>query len=256
MKFWQINDENARYFRHCHFKGDATNTTTRNIPSQTANEASLENGLINYDTTGLSNANSILKQAISSIGNTVNPDWSSLANAYNKTMSGVTSGYSSLTNGELPTSYATARQQALNSDLSGTIGSSISSLGSRGILNSSVTNNALNNISQNASDTLAKNYSSDLSTEANLLNGQATQASNVLSNNATSQQNSYYQPTSLLSYASQMATPAQNMYNTMYNGRMNSGGTTTTQSSGGKGSDLWSGVGSIGSAMITGGKKT
>lgn len=231
------------------FKGGSSTTTTRNIPAQTANEAILENGLMKYDTTGLNNASGILNNALSSLKNTVNPDWNTLSNDYNKTMSSVTSGYNDLANGTLPTSYATARQQALNSDLTGTVGNAISNLGSRGILNSSVTNNALNNISQNASDTLAKNYTSDLSTMANLLGQKANNASNVLTNNASAEQNSYYKPSQLFNYASQLSNPAQNMYTNMYNGRMGSGGTTTTQSDGGKGG-LWSGVGSIGSALI------
>lgn len=237
------------------FGGDdssSTQTTVRNIPNETAEEAQLKNGLMSYNTTGLNNAASILSKAISSINDAYTPGWSTLANNYNNTMSGVNSGYSTLANGELPTAYATARQKALNSDLQGTVGNSISSLANRGILNSSVTNNALNNISQNASDTLAKNYLSDLTTQANLLNSQASNAADTLSGNATAQSASYVPASSLFSYASQLATPAQNMWGTMYSGRMNSAGSTTTTntSDNGKGS-LWSGIGQLGAAAIT-----
>ena len=249
MKFSEV-DENQRYFRRCHFKGGGQTTTqTRNVPQQTANEASLESGLMKYNTTGMNNADSILNQAVSALNGTTNVDWSDLLNKYNSTMSDVGSGYNDVANGALPSTYSAARQQALNSDLNSTVGSAISALGSRGILNSSITNNALNNISQNASDTLAKQYSSDLSTQANLLNQKAGNASNVMAGNAAAEQNSYYKPTSLFNYASQLATPAQNMYNTMYSGRMNSAGMTTTQSGGG-GSGAWGAVGSIGSSMI------
>lgn len=231
-----------KYFRLAVFKGKGgsqTSTTTRNIPAQTANEATLENGLMGYNTTGLNNASNVLNNGVNSIDSTYNPDWSFLSNNYNKTMNNVSNGFSDLTNGNLPSTYAAARQQALNSDLNSTVGSAISGLANRGILNSSVTNNALNNISQNASDSLAKSYSSDLSTYANLLSQQSNNASNTLSGNATAQQSSYYEPTSLLSYASQLATPSQNMYNTMYSGRMGTSGTTQTQSSNnGKGNTL------------------
>jgi hypothetical protein len=230
--------------------GGGTQTTTRNIPAESAEEAQLKSGLMGYDTTGLNNAASVLQKAISSIGNAYTPNWSNLENNYNNTMNNVSNGYSSLANGELPSTYAAARQQALNSDLQSTVGSSISSLANRGILNSSVTNSALNNISQNASNTLAKNYSSDLSNYANLLNSQAANAANTLSGNATGQSSSYVPASSLFSYASQLASPAQNMWSTMYSGRMNSGGTTTTQSDDGKGG-LWSGIGSLGSAYVT-----
>lgn len=253
MKFWHKTANEviaSRYFHHAHFKGGGgTQTTTKNIPDQTANEASLENGLVSYDKTGLNSASGLLSQGIDAINKTYNPDWQNLGSNYNQTMADVSNGYNDLANGNLPTSFAAARQQALNSDLTGTVGSAISSLGSRGILNSSVTNNAMNNISQNASDTLAKNYSSDLSTEASLLNQKASNAANVLSNNAVAQNASYTEPTSLLNFASQLSTPAQNMYNTMYAGRMNSAGTTTTQKS--DGSSTWGAVGSIGSGIIS-----
>ncbi len=232
--------------------GGESTTQVKNIPNQSANEASLESGLMGYNKLGLNNASDILGQAVNSIGNTANVNWSDLLNKYNSSMADVGSGYNSVANGVLPSTYSANRQQALNSDLSGTIGSAISALGSRGILNSSITNSALNNISQNASDTLAKQYSGDLSTQANLLNQKASNASSMLSGNAAAEQSSYYRPTSFFNYAQQLATPSQNMYNTMYTGRMNSAGTTTQQSDDGKGG-MWSGIGSIGSAMIANG---
>lgn len=203
------------FSKRIRFKGGST-TTKRNIPGQTANEAALESGLMNYNTTGLSNANNVQDMASNAINGI---DWSSLI-----------SGANSLTSGQLPSSFATARQNALNADLTGTVGSAISNLGSRGILNSSVTNSALNDISQNAADTLAKNYTNDLSTYSNLLNN----ASSV--------------PSQLVSLANNMYSPAANMYNTMYSGRMGTAGTTTTQNDGG--SSAWNAVGSLGSALL------
>ena len=275
--------------------GEQTITTTRNIPDETPEEAALKNALLPYVQQSLSGASSTLSKGLSSLNNTYNPDWSSqisnytsgtnsnlsnynnsiasaLAN-YNSGMSGVSKGYSDLASGNLPSSYATARQQALNSDLTGTVGSAISSLADRGIVDSSITNSALNNISQNASDTLAKNYSSDLSTAASLLGQQASNLGNIYSANSGTAKNLYgstadtlnnnftntakaqtasYMPTSaLLSYASQLYSPASNMWSTMYSGRMNSAGTTTTQQSSGDGKDgFWGGVGALGSAAI------
>jgi hypothetical protein len=335
MHFEQDDAIFKRYFRHAHFKGGST-TTTRNIPAQTANEASLESGLMNYDNAGLSKAGDVLNQGVSAIGETYNPDWSTLYNNFQHTsddylsqysarsdgylnqykntmdgaigdyknsaqnylsdyqgdMKGMNDQYTALTNGELPVAYAAARKQALNSDLTGTVGTAISGLGSRGILNSSVTNSAMNNISQNASDTLAKNYSNDLQTESSLLGQKANNASTYygnrmsnangvfgntstyannlfsnqnaalnslygnaaaeeqakITNNASAQTASYTKPTSLLSYASQLATPSHNQYSTMYAGRMGTGSTTQTSNDGG--ASAWKTAGSIGSAMI------
>lgn len=181
-------------------KGSSSQTTTRNIPKQSAQEASLQTGLFNYGQTGLNNANSVQNMANNAINGI---DWNSLV-----------SGSNALLSGNLPSSFATARQNALNADLQGTVGNAISNLGSRGILNSSVTNSALNNISQNASDTLAKNYTSDLGTYSGLLNN----ASSV--------------PSQLTNLSNNMYAPASGLFSTLYNGRMGSGGTTTTTSGG------------------------
>lgn len=79
------------------------------------------------------------------------------------------SAWDDLVNGVLPSQYATNRQAALNADLKGTMGSAINNLASRGVINSSVGNRAMDDISQSASDTLAKRYADDLSLEASLL---------------------------------------------------------------------------------------
>ncbi len=229
------------------FKGGTTTTTSRNIPGQSDTEAGLQSGLAGYANTGIGNASNLVNQANSAMGNTVNPDWNSLTSNYNNTMAGVNSGYSDLSSGLLPSSYATNRQAALNTDLTGTVGNAISGLGNRGILNSTVTGSALNNISQNASNTLANDYSSDLNTASGLLGQQATAAGNTLSNNAAAQQNSYYEPSQLLSYASSEASPAQNLFNTMYSGRMGTSGATTTSDNG---TSNYQALGSLGSAAI------
>jgi hypothetical protein len=127
-------------------------------------------------------------------------------------MADVTQGYTDLSNGILPAAYAAARQQALNTDLTGTVGSAISSLANRGIVNSSVSNSALNNISQNASDTLAKNYTSDLATESGLLGNRASNIGNVYNTNQTATQNNYNASTGLAdkTYSSSTDTAGKN----------------------------------------------
>lgn len=104
-------------------------------------------------------------------------------NSYNSEMNGVKGQYRDLTNGVLPSAYSEARQKALNTDLSKTVGSLVNSYGNRGVLNSSVTNRALADVSDSAADTLAKQYTSDLSTEANLLNGRTSMLGDVFGKN-------------------------------------------------------------------------
>jgi hypothetical protein len=95
-----------------------------------------------------------------------------LANEYNGALLKNQNAMDSITNGQLPTAYADARRQALNNDLQATVGNAVSGLASRGIVNSSITDNALNDISKNASNTLAAQYSNDLG-QAAALNSQA-----------------------------------------------------------------------------------
>lgn len=103
--------------------------------------------------------------------------------SYNDEMNGVKGQYRDLTNGVLPSAYSEARQKALNVDLSKTIGSLVNSYGNRGVLNSSVTNKALADVSDSAADTLARQYTSDLSTEANLLNGRTSMLGDIFGKN-------------------------------------------------------------------------
>jgi hypothetical protein len=103
---------------------------------------------------------------------TMNNGASQLANEYNGALLQNQNAMDSITNGQLPTGYADARRQALNNDLQATVGNAVSSLASRGIVNSSITDNALNDISKNAANTLASQYSNDLG-QAAALNTQA-----------------------------------------------------------------------------------
>lgn len=246
-----------KYFHLCHFKGGSSTTTTRNIPAQTATEADLESGLAKYDETGLNNASNTLSNANSAISSTYNPDYSMLASNYNNSLASALSNYnntmSGLNNGELPSSYATNEEKAINSELSGTMGNTISSLANRGILDSSVTDNALNSLSQNVSDSLAKNYTNDLSTASNLANStysnNVSNANNLLSGNESAQSSSYTQPSELFSYANDEYSPANSLFDALYNGRMGTSGETTTTSNSGKGS-TWQALGTIGAAAI------
>jgi hypothetical protein len=236
--------------RHVRFKGGGqTQTTTRNIPAQTAQEAALQTGLFNYGTSGLNNATNYQNQANATLGNTINLDWNKAYGGYTNTMNGVNSGYNNLMSGNLPTAYSDARKATLTNDLTSTFGDAINNLGNRGILNSSVTNSALNGISQNAANTLANNYTTDINTYSNILGNTANNAANQLNTSAQAQQNSYYTPNQLFNYANNSLGAGQNLFNTLYNGRMGTGGSTTTQSGGGN-SGAWSALGSIGSAAI------
>ena len=261
-----------------HFKGGTKTVQSRTIPEQSALEAMLLGGstapatqnsgllgdkggsggsssgtptqgsLADYAITGAKNAGSLLGQANSSIGNTYNPNYNALTGRFNDTMNNVTLGLENAANGVQPSAFATARQNALNTDLNGTIGASLNGLAERGVIGGSDFGRAINGITRNASDTLARNWTTDQNTYINTLNQQAQQANNTLTGNATAQQASYFTPQQLFAFANQNYAPAMNLFNTLYGGRMGTGSTTTTQSDGGSG--VASAVGSLGSALI------
>lgn len=95
-----------------------------------------------------------------------------LASEYNTTMQNNNTAMQGLLNGVLPSSYAENRQKALQADLTNTVGNTLSGLASRGIINSSQADSAFNDISRNASNTLAAQYGNDMQTAVGLA-GQA-----------------------------------------------------------------------------------
>ena len=96
-------------------------------------------------------------------------------NLLNNSLNQVQSGQnltSQLTQGKLPTAYTDNMTNAIKTGVNNTFGSAINSLGNRGVLNSSVTNKAMNDIEKNVSDTMAQQYSNNIGQLAGLANQQ------------------------------------------------------------------------------------
>ena len=64
----------------------------------------------------------------------------------------------SLANGVIPTAYQKNMEGSIRSVLQNTMGKTVADLGNRGVLNSSVTTGAINDIERNASDAVARQY--------------------------------------------------------------------------------------------------
>lgn len=67
-----------------------------------------------------------------------------------------------LANGQLPQAFTQNMTDAVQSGVQNTMGNALNSLANRGVLNSSVTNTAMNDISKNVSDTMAQNYGNNV----------------------------------------------------------------------------------------------
>ena len=77
-----------------------------------------------------------------------------------------------LAQGKLPTEYTDNMTNAIKTGVNNTVGATLNSLGNRGVLNSSVTNKAMNDIEKNVSDTMAQQYSNNIGQLAGLANQQ------------------------------------------------------------------------------------
>lgn len=130
-------------------------------------------GLLPQVQSGVTGANDANNGYIGGIGNvmeTYQEGNKYLDSDYQKAMANNADTMSGILSGQLPSAYAENRQKALQSDLDSTMGSTLSSLADRGIINSSVANQSMNDISKNAANALANSYSSDMAQAANLAN--------------------------------------------------------------------------------------
>jgi len=113
------------------------------------------------------------------------------ANRANAGLEGIASKYSNiydkyegvrnnLINGELPSAYLQNMQDAIAGTLKSTAGEGLNNLANRGVLNSSVTQKVLDNISKNAATATAQNYLNNINTIGGLLTSGTSDAVNLL----------------------------------------------------------------------------
>ena len=143
--------------------------------NQTAANNQLVQGLIpqvNANTDANAAANNRFSGLLGNAIQSMSQGNKELASEYNAVMQNNNTAMQGLLNGVLPSSYSENRQKALQSDLTNTVGNTLSGLASRGIINSSQADSAFNDISRNASNTLAAQYGNDMQTAAGLA-GQA-----------------------------------------------------------------------------------
>ena len=114
-----------------------------------------------------------------------------------------------LAQGVLPKAYQQNMEGSIRSALTNTIGRTIAGLGNRGVLNSSVTTGAMNDIERNASDEVARQYHQNISQVADLTrqqNQNTMSAANTLAGYAQQQ----------LGNTGSLGAALQNIYNTQH----------------------------------------
>ena len=170
-------------------KGSSTTNTTSYTPTEY--ELQLQQIEANYANAIAPNALMLNTDAANKFVNasdSVQANYGTLNNNAQSQIANAQGTVSNLINGELPSSYTDNMQSAIQSTLENTMGKSLNSLAGKGVLNSSVTNQALNDISKNAASTTAENYLNNISTLNGLAGQQSTMASQPITTTAAAQE--------------------------------------------------------------------
>ena len=133
----------------------------------------------------------------------------------------------SLQQGNLPVGYQRAMENSIATAIRNTMGQNLNNLGQRGVLNSSVTNTALNDISRNAADTVAQQYQSNINTVGNLANQQASNRLNANNANANIASNILNGATAGITTAAAAQEAAQQPAINLWNASLGLNGATT-----------------------------
>lgn len=170
-------------------KGSSTTNTTSYTPTEY--ELQLQQIEANYANAIAPNSLMLNTDAANKFVNasdSVQANYGTLNNNAQSQIANAQGTVSNLINGELPSSYTDNMQSAIQSTLENTMGKSLNSLAGKGVLNSSVTNQALNDISKNAASTTAENYLNNISTLNGLAGQQSTMASQPITTTAAAQE--------------------------------------------------------------------
>ena len=132
--------------------------------SRIKNNDTLASDMYNYALSAANNATSTATQNNDDLSKYIASNIAGLSDSKND--------LSDLRQGNISQQYLNAMQDAIRSSMTNTIGQNLNSLGQRGVLNSSVTTQALNDIEKNASDAVAQNYLKNIELLQSLSNDQ------------------------------------------------------------------------------------
>lgn len=191
-------------------KGGSSTTVQSYQPTE--QEIRLQKAAADYSEAIAPNAlwlNGVARGLLQDSLGTIQVDYNQLLKNANQQTSAAQQGVSNLTQGILPSAYQQNMENSIRTGVNNTVGNAISGLGARGILNSSVTNTAMDDISKNAADTMAQQYQNNIGTLNGLYGQQASLANQNIATSAAAQE------------AAQQ--PALNLWNASLG--LNSGGT-------------------------------
>lgn len=166
---------------------------------------------------------------------TVQADYNTMNDNAQQQISNAQNIVGNLQQGVLPYQYQQNFEKGIQSSVDNTVGSTLNSLGNRGVLNSSVTNAALNDIEKNVATAAAQNYQNSIATQSQLAQQGVNNATAGITASAAAQE-AAQQPALNLWNAS--LGIAQSGNNVLGNIAGKYGTTVTSNQSGGLGSFL------------------
>lgn len=225
-----------------------SSTTVNNSYTPTAEEremTALNNDFVKYIMPNARNLNdSAANLYFDSLADT-QVDYQALLDAAQNASNKAQTGFENLTNGIIPASYQQNMENAIQSGVQNTMGNALNSLANRGVLNSSVTNTAMNDISKNVSDTMAQGYMGNIEALSNLYGNQLNAAGTGIANAAAGQEAAFAPAGNAWNMSIGLGSTGTGALSAIA-GKGNSSQTTTTSGGGG-----WlSGVLGLGSAAI------
>lgn len=173
----------------CYKKGGSTTTVQSYKPTE--QEIRLQKAAADYAEATAPNAlwlNNVARDLLQDSMGAVQVDYNQLTqNAIAQTQA-AQQGVAGLTTGVLPEAYQQNMENSIQRGVTNTVGNAVQNLGQRGVLSSSVTNQAMSDISKNVSDTMAEQYSNNISSLNGLYGQQASLAGMPLSLSAAGQE--------------------------------------------------------------------
>lgn len=146
-----------------HKKGSSSTTVQSYTPTE--QEVRLQEQAADYSEAVAPNAlwlNTTAKDLLADSLGTIQVDYNTLANQAMGQITQAQQGVANLTNGELPAAYQANMEAAIQSGVQNTVGNMVNSLGNRGVLNSSVTNTAIQGINDSVANTMAQQYTNNI----------------------------------------------------------------------------------------------
>ena len=174
--------------RELHKKGSTTNVQSY---TPTAQEVRLQEQAADYSEAVAPNAlwlNTTAREMLEDSMGTVKVDYNALANNAMGQITQAQQGVAGLTQGQLPAEYQANMEAAIMSGVENTVGSMVNSLGARGVLNSSVTDKAIQGINDSVANTMAQNFTNNIGVLNGLYGQQASLAGQNIATAAGAQE--------------------------------------------------------------------